>query len=347
MTVLSLLALVVPACDRSSGTSGQASAKPPKEAAPQETIQLPEYYGIYAVDRGKTIELKPGTRPDLSPKAEFIVFHKAVTVALGLGESIKLRQAGLTRWDPSWNSIDCRMKPVEGRNEMVRLVPARDLTPGAYELAAHENVEFYVQQACYEKLRGALDNLRRLDHAAAIRDLDEAIRLEPEYAAGYRMRAVAYRQKGDYDRAIRDFDEAIRLKPDYAEAYGARGEAYRQKGDYDRAIRDLDEAIRLKPDYAWAYGARRVLKDAETGELFEFEFGFTLDTPPYPHENPKTHKKTLYPTEICYWDQCGKKGGTRVILNGWLGKGGTTNCPVCGHIVQVHNPAPPDWKGVE
>jgi len=90
---------------------------------------------------------------------------------------------------------------------------------------------------------------------------------------------------------------------------------------------------------------KRVLKDAETGELFEFDI--TPDTPPYPHENPKTHKKTLYPTELCYWDQCGKKGGTRVTLNAWLGKPEPTHCPVCGHVVRVHNPAPPDWKGVE
>ena len=89
----------------------------------------------------------------------------------------------------------------------------------------------------------------------------------------------------------------------------------------------------------------RVLMCAETGELFSIEL--TPDLPPYPHENPKTQRKTVYPTEVCYWNECGSKGGTRVILNSWLDKEGPTYCPVCGHVVRPHNRAPPDWQGTE
>ena len=47
-----------------------------------------------------------------------------------------------------------------------------------------------------------------------IRDLSEAIRLNPEDTAGYLSRGLAYFEKGKYDLAIADYTEAIRLDPE-------------------------------------------------------------------------------------------------------------------------------------
>ena len=66
----------------------------------------------------------------------------------------------------------------------------------------------------------------------------------------------AYGDKGENDRAIADYNEAIRLDPKYAAAYNNRGNAYRDKGDTDRAIADFNEAIRLDPKLAHAYNNR-------------------------------------------------------------------------------------------
>ncbi len=63
--------------------------------------------------------------------------------------------------------------------------------------------------------------------------------------AAYLHRGGAYFFKGDNDRAIKDYDEAIRLDPKYAIAYGVRGRAYENKGDSARAKKDFDEAARL------------------------------------------------------------------------------------------------------
>lgn len=65
-----------------------------------------------------------------------------------------------------------------------------------------------------------------------IRELDESIRLDPEDAATYRNRGIAYRFKGDYDCAISDFDESIQLDPENARVYHNRGIVYRLKGDH-------------------------------------------------------------------------------------------------------------------
>ena len=87
----------------------------------------------------------------------------------------------------------------------------------------------------------------------AIEDFDQAIRLNPNYAAAFNNRGSAYSAKGDLDGAIADYNEAIRLDPKIAAAFNNRGFAYSWKGDLDRAIADHSEAIRLNPKYALAF----------------------------------------------------------------------------------------------
>ena len=55
------------------------------------------------------------------------------------------------------------------------------------------------------------------------------------------------------DEAIREYQEALRLQPDDAKAHNNLGIALDQKGQLDEAIRQYQEAIRLKPDYALAH----------------------------------------------------------------------------------------------
>jgi tetratricopeptide (TPR) repeat protein len=94
------------------------------------------------------------------------------------------------------------------------------------------------------------------DYDRAIADLDQAIRLDPQYAIAYFNRGTAYGAKGEFDHAIADYDEYLRIDPSYQRGYALRGEAYYGKGDYLRAIADYDEAIRLNPKYVAAYGGR-------------------------------------------------------------------------------------------
>jgi len=52
------------------------------------------------------------------------------------------------------------------------------------------------------------------------------------------------------DEAVRDLTEAIRLEPGNAEAFYLRGFAFRARGDDARARDDFQEASRLDPDIA-------------------------------------------------------------------------------------------------
>lgn len=94
------------------------------------------------------------------------------------------------------------------------------------------------------------------DYSRAIADYDQAIRLNPQYAAAFNNRGLAYRAQNNYARAIADFDQAIRLNPQLAEAFNNRGNAYIAQSDYARGIADYDQAIGLNPQYATAFNNR-------------------------------------------------------------------------------------------
>jgi tetratricopeptide (TPR) repeat protein len=94
------------------------------------------------------------------------------------------------------------------------------------------------------------------DYDRAIADLNEAIRLDPKYAAAFKQRGSAHAAKGDQDDAIADYNEAIRIEPKFVAALTGRGTAYYAKGDYDRAIAEYNEAIQLDPKFFTAFFSR-------------------------------------------------------------------------------------------
>ena len=81
-------------------------------------------------------------------------------------------------------------------------------------------------------------------------------RTPQDVSRAYRIRGQAYRAKKQDDLALRDFDEAIRIDPLHVEAYIFRGNFLTEKGLLDRALRDFDEALRLRPGYVLAIHGR-------------------------------------------------------------------------------------------
>jgi tetratricopeptide (TPR) repeat protein len=90
------------------------------------------------------------------------------------------------------------------------------------------------------------DKYLKEDYKGAIRDIDKAIQLDPNYADAYQCRGLSYSALQNYKLAVKDYDKAIQLKPNVADLYFFRGNAYAGIEEYKLALRDYDKAIELK-----------------------------------------------------------------------------------------------------
>src|SRR5215813_7129128 len=78
-----------------------------------------------------------------------------------------------------------------------------------------------------------------IDHCTAAIQSGELS--DQEAATAFHNRGVAYYHKKEYDHAIRDYDQATRLNPNDSDYFYRRGLTYFEKHEYDRAIQDLDQ----------------------------------------------------------------------------------------------------------
>lgn len=119
------------------------------------------------------------------------------------------------------------------------------------------------------------------DHAGAIEDFTQAIKLKPDDAYGYNNLAHVKREIGDYAGAIEDYTQAIKLDPkDTYYAYSNRGWVKRKLGDYEGAIEDYNQAVKLNPDDASVYRGRGMVKvdlDDHLGAIEDFTNAIELE----------------------------------------------------------------------
>ncbi|WGV28058.1 serine protease [Halotia branconii] len=135
----------------------------------------------------------------------------------------------------------------------------------------------YIEDTAYS-LRGTL-RAKQGDLKGALADFNEAVRFDPEDASNFKNRGEIRFQQKDYKGAIADFNEAIRIKPEDIEAIKARGAVRFLQKDYKAAIADLSEAIRLKPEDSEAIklrGSIRFLQQDYKGAIADFNQAIRL-----------------------------------------------------------------------
>jgi len=111
----------------------------------------------------------------------------------------------------------------------------------------------YSQQQDYNPL--ALEHFRRSleymmigDYPNAIISCNNVIKIDPNSAVAYSIRARAYYEINEIDKSLADCNQAIKMDRNNAAAYNIRGNIYVKKGDYKRAISDWQAAIRINPE---------------------------------------------------------------------------------------------------
>ena len=88
-------------------------------------------------------------------------------------------------------------------------------------------------------------NVGEAGYQGVIRDLTQAINLEPSFAFGYYNRGTFYAMTNDMHAALTDFDKAIELDESLAEAWYNRGLVLALLNRMDEAFRDLSRAGEL------------------------------------------------------------------------------------------------------
>ena len=87
----------------------------------------------------------------------------------------------------------------------------------------------------------------------AVNHMTAFVKKNPNNAAGYNNRGLAYLDLKKAPQALKDFDKAIALNPNYAEAYNNRGTIHFARQVYDKALADYEKVVQLAPKAAEGY----------------------------------------------------------------------------------------------
>lgn len=105
---------------------------------------------------------------------------------------------------------------------------------------------------------GAKINLSKKNYDEALKQIDQAINLEPNNASYYSIRGVILHQLNRYKEAIYDENKAIDLEPNNARYYDNRGATLHEMEQYEDAVKDSNKAIDLEQNNADYYDNRAV-----------------------------------------------------------------------------------------
>ena len=74
------------------------------------------------------------------------------------------------------------------------------------------------------------------------------MRLLPENAQYYCLRASVYMEIGEHANAEQDLEAAMRFDSDSAEPFVIRALSYARRGDFQKVLEDSDRGIELQPE---------------------------------------------------------------------------------------------------
>lgn len=101
-------------------------------------------------------------------------------------------------------------------------------------------------------------NLRVGKHLDALRDFEQAVRLNPSNAVAHNNAAYLNSLVGDVNQALKYSRVALEKEPAIAGFYGTRGHIEYQRKDYQAALSNFLKAIELKRDYPFGLAGQAV-----------------------------------------------------------------------------------------
>ena len=116
-----------------------------------------------------------------------------------------------------------------------------------YKELEYRKAESGLRENAGQQVSGAQEEngVTALDYEIVKKDLDQVIRLAPDFVYAYYNRGNVYSLLKDYRSALADYDKAIELNPNFAEAYFNRGLTRIFLGENRQGIADLSKAGEL------------------------------------------------------------------------------------------------------
>lgn len=115
-------------------------------------------------------------------------------------------------------------------------------------------------------LRRGIRNLEAQLPAEAIEDFDAAITLGPEVAEAWLLRAQSLAGAGDAAAAARDLQEVLRLEPRHWAALLSLSALQEERGDAEAALRSLSAALAINPKLRGGEARLRELRRKAEGD---------------------------------------------------------------------------------
>jgi tetratricopeptide (TPR) repeat protein len=122
------------------------------------------------------------------------------------------------------------------------------------------------QARVYNLLGQAHD--RQGEKLEAIKNYEEALRLDPDFADAHGNRANILAAAGFPDEALKAFDRALALNPNSPADWLNRGALLQDLGRYDEALANYDKAIGLDPHFAQGHSNRAIVL-SQMGQIDE------------------------------------------------------------------------------
>lgn len=95
---------------------------------------------------------------------------------------------------------------------------------------------------------------------------DRVIAIQPDYAEAYNRRASVFLMQDQFGEALRDVNEALRLEPRHFGAWTGLGRVLEELGAKDEALVAYKEALKIHPTLSPAKSAIARLEEEQTGQ---------------------------------------------------------------------------------
>jgi len=102
----------------------------------------------------------------------------------------------------------------------------------------------------------AFTKLEKGDGDGALKSIEAALKLDPNYSDGYLARADIHTTRGERDLALKDYARALEIDPDNLEVYIDRARAEWANGEKPAAMADVDAALRRNANFVRGYTVR-------------------------------------------------------------------------------------------